>query len=80
MPKDGALSVVENLLNLVLVYEFLVEKAFQTGFELDETVLLGLVQVHWSVLVQKVECEPQDLHQVRDGIEIRDLKIGLDED
>ena len=79
MAKNSAFGIIQHFLNLLLVDKPLFEQAFQAILQLNETVLLGLIQIHRRVHVEQIEGHPENLHRVRDGIRVCDLKVSLDE-
>ena len=77
MAKNSALGIIQHFLNLLLVDKPLFEQAFQANLQLNETVLLGFIQIHRWVHVEQIQGHPEDLHHVRDGVHVCDLKVSL---
>ena len=70
MAEDGALAVLEELLYLVPIYDFLLTEHFQADSQLSETLFGSVSEVLRLILIKQIQSLPQDLHDVacRNGV------------
>lgn len=78
--KHSALRVVQRLLNLLLSKDSLAEKAFQTVLKLGETYCASLFEIIGLLFIEKIESEPENVHEMADGLWLLDAKVASHKD